>query len=73
MSAAITQIVDGYVKLQDRRALEALQVHRRKLIITMQSLRGPFDAGKPIRQNQNELAIIEAGLVRLGERGILDI
>ena len=66
MSDAMIQIVDSYVKLQDRSALEKLQAHRRKLLDALQSLTGPFDAAKPIKQNEDELLIIEAGIARLG-------
>jgi hypothetical protein len=66
MSDAMIRIVDAYVKLQDRRALEQLQIHRRKVLDTLQSLPGPFDAAKPIKQNEDELMIIEAGIARLG-------
>jgi len=62
----MTQIVDGYVKLRDRSALEELQAHRRKLIDELQSLGGAYDAASPIKQNQDELLIIQAGIARLG-------
>jgi hypothetical protein len=65
MSSAMAQIVDGYVKLRDRSALEQLQLHRRKLVETLGSLGGPLDVASPIKQNQDELTIIEAGLARL--------
>jgi hypothetical protein len=61
----MAQIVEGYVKLRDRSALEQLQFHRRKLIETLESLGGPLDAATPIKQNQDELTIIEAELARL--------
>jgi hypothetical protein len=66
MSLAIAQIVDAYVSLEDRRQLEELQVHRRKLVEALQSLGGPFDPASAIKQNQDELMIIEAGIARLG-------
>jgi len=66
MASAISQIVDGYVRLRDRGALEELQAHRRNLIEKLRSLGGPFDPSSPIKQNQEELAIIEAGIARLG-------
>jgi hypothetical protein len=66
VSSAMTQIVEGYVKLKDRPALEQLQAHRRKVIETLQAISGPLDAASPIEQNQDELAIIEAGIARLG-------
>ena len=70
MSLAMTRIVDAYVSLKDRRQLEALQVHRRKLIESLLSLGGPFDPASAIKQNQEELMIIEAGIARLGETAI---
>jgi hypothetical protein len=70
MSLAMTRIVDAYVSLKNRRQLEELQVHRRKLIETLQSLGGPFDPASAIKQNQDELMIIEAGIARLGETPI---
>jgi hypothetical protein len=70
MSSAITLIVDGYVRLRDRNALEELQLHRRKLVETLQALGGPFDPASPIKQNQDELRIIEAGIARLDETSI---
>jgi len=66
MTSALTQIVDAYVRLRGRSSLEELQAHRRKLIETLQSLGGPYDAASPIKQNQDELLIIEAGIARLG-------
>ena len=65
MSSAMTKIVDGYVKLRDRQALEELQVHRRNLIEALQAIGGPLDVASPIKQNRYELVIIEAGLARL--------
>lgn len=66
MSRAMTHIVDAYVKLNNRRALEQLLIHRRALLDALQLLRGPYDAATSIKQNQDELAIIEAGIARLG-------
>jgi len=63
MSSAMIRIVDAYVKTQNRRALDELKVHRRKMIETLEPLRG-IDVTSSIRQNQ-ELEIIEAGLARL--------
>lgn len=60
----MARIVDAYVKTQNRRALEEMSAHRRKIIETLQPLQG-FDVAGPIRQNQDELAIIEAGLAKL--------
>jgi len=65
MSLAMTQIVDAYLKLNNRRSLEELHDHRRKLVAALRSLDGPFDPAVAIRQNQDELAIIEAAIARL--------
>jgi len=68
MSDAIKQIVDAYVRLDNRRALENLMMHRQRLAIDLKSRRG-FDFSLPIRQVDEEIAVIEAGLERLN-RGV---
>jgi hypothetical protein len=62
----MNQIFDAYVKLNDRRPLEELHDHRRRLVARLRSLEGPLDPASAIKQNQDELTIIEAGLARLG-------
>jgi hypothetical protein len=64
MSSAMIRIVDAYVKIQNRGALEELRMHRRTLIETLQPLRG-IDVAGAVKQNQDELVIIEAGIARL--------
>jgi hypothetical protein len=64
MSKAIEQIVDAYVRLNNRRALEDLKMHRQRLAVDLKSRTG-FDFSLPIGQVDEEIAIIEAGLERL--------
>jgi hypothetical protein len=64
MSDAIQRIVDAYVRSNNRRALEDLMMHRRRLAIDLKSRTG-FDFSLPIRQVDEEIAVIEAGLERL--------
>ena len=66
MSKAIEGIVDAYVKLGDRRALEDLRIHRRKLALDLKGRqRASYDFSVPLGQIDEEIAIIEAGLERL--------
>lgn len=65
MSEAMTRIVDAYVKVQDRKALEDLRTHRHNILEKLKLLPDPFDASRSIQQNQDELAVIEAGIARL--------
>jgi hypothetical protein len=64
MSEAIERIVDAYVRFNNRRALEDLMLHRQRLAIDLKSRTG-FDFSLPIRQVDEEIAVIEAGLERL--------
>jgi hypothetical protein len=63
-SEAIQQIVDAYVRLNNRRALEDLRMHRQRMAVDLKSRTG-FDLSLPIRQIDEEIAVIEAGLERL--------
>ena len=69
MSEAIKMIVDGYVRLKDREALEELRSHRRRLRQQLQEHRqgsfGTFDVSKSIQTFDAEVLVIEAGLERL--------
>ncbi|MBR0995221.1 hypothetical protein JQ580_31370 [Bradyrhizobium japonicum] len=64
MSRAMQQIVDGFVKVNDRRALIDLLAHRRKILGELQEVTGinPTNAIQTIR---DELAIIELGFDKL--------
>jgi hypothetical protein len=66
MSKAMEQIVQVYVRHQNRRALEDLRKHRQRLALDLRaSARPGYDFGLPIRQINEELVVIEAGLERL--------
>ena len=61
MSRAMEQIVDAYVRLGNRSALEDLRMHREKLAVDLKGRAG-YDFSLPIGQIDQELAVIEAGL-----------
>jgi hypothetical protein len=66
MSLALEQIVDGYVRLNDRRALIDLKAHREDLLAQLQAqLGGWFDVSRSVSQIEEEITQIEAGLARL--------
>jgi len=65
MSEAMRLIVDGYVRLNDRAALEALRQHRQTAIETLAS--SPLGV-RVMEVNQRDLEIIEAGLLALDNR-----
>jgi hypothetical protein len=64
MLKAIEQIVDAYVRLGNRRALEDLRLHRQKLAVDLQGRAG-YDFNLPIGQFEEEIAEIEAGIEKL--------
>lgn len=64
MSAAIQQIVETYVRLNNRRGLEELMMHRQRLAIDLKGRSG-FGFSLPIRQVDEEIEIIQTGLSRL--------
>jgi hypothetical protein len=67
MSVALGMIVDGYVSLKNRQALEELREHRQRLRMQLLLKRGSaFDPGKSIELFETEVAMIENGLERLG-------
>ena len=66
MSVALGMIVDGFVSLKNRQALEELREHRQRL--RMQLLlkqTNAFDATKSIKLYETQVAMIESGLARL--------
>jgi hypothetical protein len=66
MSEAMKMIVDGYVRLKDRQALEELRNHRRRLRQQLGEQReGVFDASQSIRTFDAEVLVIEAALEQL--------
>jgi hypothetical protein len=64
MMKTIQQIVDYYVRLMDRQALEDLKMQRWRLAVDLKSHMG-LDVSMPIRQIDEEIAKIEAGIERL--------
>lgn len=61
MSNAIDLIVEGYVRLNDRKSLQDLLAHRQKLLGDLQGRSG-FDYSSAIRPLREEISAIEAGL-----------
>jgi hypothetical protein len=64
MTEAIQKIVDVYVRLDNRQALEDLRMHRQRLVMNLKARTG-YDFSLPLLQVEDELAIIETGLDRL--------
>ena len=71
MEPAIKKIVDTYVRLKNRRAIEDLLIHRRRLAIDLKSRKG-YDFSRSIAQVDEEITIIEAAL-DLMEPGTLSL
>ncbi len=66
MSEAVKLIVDAYVGLKDRQALEEIREHRRRMRKRLQEKAGDaFDMSKFIRTCDEEIEIVESGLGRL--------
>jgi hypothetical protein len=64
MPSAIERIVDTYVRLKNRRGLEALMMHRQRLAVDLKGRSG-YDFSRPIQQIDEEITAIETGLNRL--------
>jgi hypothetical protein len=64
MREAIQQIVDFYVRLNDRQALEDLKMQWCRLADDVKS-QMDLDVSMPILQIDEEIAVIEAGIERL--------
>jgi hypothetical protein len=65
MSEAIERIVGAYVKLRNRKVLEDMKVHRQRLITELKSTHGALDVSLSMKQLDDEIAVIEAGLTML--------
>ena len=68
MPTAIEQIVDAYVRLGNRRALEDLSAHRQHLVDDLRGKAG-LDVSTLVRQLEEEIAVIDAGLEKLPPSG----
>jgi hypothetical protein len=70
MSEAMKMIVDGYVRLKDREALEQLRNHRQRLRQELHDHRyGALDVGYSLETFDAEVLVIEAALRRLSAIG----
>lgn len=66
MSVAMSSIIDGYVFLKDRQALEDMREHRLRLREQLLRKRtSAFDPGKSVQLFETEVAMIEIGLGKL--------
>ena len=73
MSFAITSIVDGYVSLKDRAALEAIREHRMGLLKQLKDQQSSWvDPTFTVRILDEDLRVVESGLARLIEPSIDD-
>ena len=59
MPTAIEQIVNVFVSLGNRRQLEDMKLQRERAVL---GLRGQSGVSGPIRQLENEIAVIDVGL-----------
>jgi hypothetical protein len=65
MSSPIKQIVSAYVRMKNREALEDMRMHRRQLLVDVQSKPG-VDPRQSVLALQQDVALIEAGLRQIG-------
>ena len=69
MPLAMSLIVDGYVRLGDRTALETLRAHRAQMLESARSI-AEMDTSLMMASLSEDIEIIEAGLSRLNaQRG----
>jgi len=64
MPSAIETIVAVYIEQKNRMALDEMLRHRQRLLADLKSRTG-FDVSLPIRNVNDDIAAIEAGLVQL--------
>jgi hypothetical protein len=67
MQPAMRNIVDAYVRLGNRKALDDLRASRKSLIAGLKTLRGGYDPSKVVAQFADEIALIEAALAKLNK------
>jgi hypothetical protein len=66
MEPAIQKIADAYVRLGNRRAIEDLLLHRRRLSIDLRGRKNGYDFSGPAGQIDEEIQILEEALQKLG-------
>ena len=66
MPTAIEQIVNVFVSLANRRRLEDMKLQRERAMLELQGHPG---VSLPIRQLEDEIAVIDAGLEKLPPSG----
>ena len=64
MSRSVELIVEGYVRLNDRDALENILTHRQDLLRQLVAVTG-VDPKQAVAQVSREITIIESGLATL--------
>jgi hypothetical protein len=64
MSRSVELIVEGYVRLNDRNALQEILAHRQDLLRQLTSVTG-VDPRQAIAQVSQEITVIETGLATL--------
>ena len=66
MSDAVKLIVDAYVSLKDRAALEEMREHRQRLRKSLQEKAGGWvDVSRSIQIFDEDIEVVETGLARL--------
>lgn len=66
MSTAIELIVQAYVRLKNRRALDDMLLHRQRLSVHLHGRSSDFDVSGPLHQVEADIAVIQAGVAELG-------
>ena len=71
MASAIERIVDAYVQLRNRIALEELRDHRQKLVDDLNSVQSnsEFNSSRALQSMVEDLVAINAGFERLESAG----
>jgi hypothetical protein len=65
MSEAIERIVGAYIQLRNRKALEDMKGHRQRLATELKSINGTLDLSSSIKQLEDDIKVIDGGLVKL--------
>ena len=66
MASAMDSIVDRYVRVKNRAALEEMRMHRHRLVnLFLHSQERDYNVSSAIRSLDDDLSAIEAGIERL--------